>query len=143
MSKTTFSSLTEDERETLLKAPVIIFLMVAAMDGKVEAKEVKGFLIAVRDLADGDSELLRGIFLESGANFPAILNQTLSTSADAGRILIDAKQIIETKLPAGEAKLFKQSLLLMGQKVAEFSGTIGKEEKAALAAVATILEVTV
>jgi len=140
---------TDAEWETLLKAPVLVFLLVAAMDGKVDEKEVKSFQKILREAATYKSELLRSILIETIEKIPAILGQILSAGADAGRTLTDVKNLVESKLSAEDAKLFKHSLLYVGKQVAESSGgflgfgsKMSKEEKAALNAVALILGVT-
>jgi tellurite resistance protein len=149
MSENAHAPFTPEEWETLLKAPVLVFLLVAAMDGKVDEKEVKGFQKILREAATYKSELLRNILIATMDKIPAILAQILSSSGDAGRTLQQVKAIAEAKLPVEEAKLFKQSLLYVGKQIAESSGgflgfgsKISKEEKAALNAVALLLGVT-
>lgn len=138
---------TEAEWETLLKAPVLVFLLVSAIDGKVDQKEIQSFQKVLREAATYKSALLRQVLIDMVEKVPALLGQILSAGSDAGKLLSDVKSIVNSKLPADDAKLFKQSLLYIGQQVAESSGgffgfgsKMSKEEKNALAAVAVILE---
>jgi hypothetical protein len=123
---------TPEEWRTLLKTPVLVFLFVAAVDGRVQADEVAAFQRVLAAAGGYKSALLARILSDVEPQFSMVLSQVLVGGVDAGRSLRQARTLVEARLPEEEALLFKQSLFYVGNQIARATGSDGalRDEKA-------------
>ncbi|WP_237054056.1 hypothetical protein [Marilutibacter chinensis] len=140
-----------DEFDVLKRSVFMVFAAVAASDGKIEKKEAETFVKTL-----GDAELLRNPLMNRIVtnvihDIPGIMASIFSDDAPSPAIeLLQARLIVDAKLPADEAGEFKQALLGLGHAIASASGgglfgfgsRISKDEKQALAAIAACLGVS-
>ncbi len=137
-----------DEFESLKLSPFLIFFLVAAADGKVDRKELLEFIKILADPEAISNPLLNRIITnvinDTQSMVSSIAQQEIDYIGELGKL----KNIAESNLPPDEANAFKIALFTLGRQIAEASGgffgfgsKIGKEEKAALAAIALCLEI--
>lgn len=124
---------TPDEWRVLLKSPVVVFLFIAAAEGKVQAHEVAAFQQVLAMAQGYKSALLGRVLSDVQPQLSMVLSQVLVGGQDAGHVLRETRAIVDARLPADEARLFKQSLFFVGNQVARVTtGSDGalREEKA-------------
>lgn len=109
---------TPDEWDVLLRSPVVVFLFIAAAEGKVQPPEVAAFQQVLASAHGYRSALLARVLDEVQPRLSMLLAQVLTGGQDAGRVLREARTIVEARLTAGEAQLFLQSLFYVGNQVA-------------------------
>lgn len=136
-------AVTAEESEMLARAPLLVFLLVAAADGKVDKKELAGFEAIIDVVMEGASPLLRKAMSEMLPQMERFLGEML------GRNPVEDLQRIAAILDAHypeEAEVFKRSLVAIAIKIANSSGgflglgsKISKDEKMAIAAIAVAL----
>lgn len=141
---------TAGEWVTLQFSPLWIFTIIAAIDGKVEKKEVMALAKELADAPAFKSELAREVFLNVGLNFDSVWPAYQRDSRNPLAGLFETRQIIEANLSAGEAEAFKRVLVFIGMKIIESDSTgfLGikkekKKEKAALVLAAVTLGITI
>lgn len=130
-----------------MNAPFLVFLAVATADGKVDKKEGRAFHKILAQAGDLSSQLLRQVLAQATDHAAQFIEALSSGKITPLEELESIKKIAGDRLDEEEANLFKKSLLAIGIRVAEASGglfgfgsKISKQEKAALAALATTLE---
>ena len=141
-------SLFEDEEWNLLeKAPIYVFLFVAAADGRIEAQEAESFVNVLASMYERTNELYRRIITRIMPGLEPLLQEVIAEKTDMIEALRAVNDLVNRKMSPDEAREFKEGLFFIGQKVAEKpsdqSGemlTISETEKKALAATAIILE---
>lgn len=138
------NELSEEVLQHLAKAPVLIFLLVAAADGSIDKKEIKQFQKILQDPA---YQPLFAAMRESKSD----LSEMLATMQNSERSLVDElailRGILESLMPEDAATLYKVMLLKLAKSIAEASGgflgvfgsKISKEETLAIAAIASAL----
>jgi hypothetical protein len=138
----------DDEWNTLIKAPFLVFLGVAASDGKVDKKEIKEFNKQMVQAMMFDSELISTIFTDAIQQIPSMLQALVTTPIDPQAIFADVVRLLEEKVDDQQADLFKKALLFIGKNIAEASGgflgfgrKISKDEAVALASIAALLKI--
>lgn len=148
----TESDFTADEWTTILNAPYLIFLLVAAADGIVDDKELKAFGKVLAGSAKYQSGLLHRLATNSVAEMPEFVRRLAEGEAEgevdyAGE-LEKIRDIVDLKLSAQDAKGFKIALIAMAKDIAEgaggflgFGGKISDQEKMALAGIIICLQV--
>lgn len=141
---------TSGEWVTLQFSPLWIFTIIAAVDGKVEKKEVMALAKELADAPAFRSELAREVFLNVGLNFDSVWPAYQLDTRNPLAGLFETRQILETKLSSADAEGFKRVLLFIGMKVleADSKGFLGikkekKKEKAALVLAAVTLGITI
>lgn len=148
-SEGTDDGLTDEHRQALTLAPLLVFLLVAAADGTIDEKEVKAFQ---KELIHGiatDSDLMLGVIVRLLANFEQYMGVLQANKVNPIESIIDISVILRERVAEDEAEKFKRAMLSIGKKVAEASGglfgvfgsKISKQEQAALDALAALLGV--
>lgn len=134
-----------EEFEQLKRSPVLIFLLVAAIDGNVDAKELNQFVEGLLDRTLLENKLLNRIVTNMVGEAPGMILGMVAEQPDFLGELLHIKSILDEKLPPAEATAFKQALLAIGQRVASASGgflgfgKVSRKEKDALHAIAFAL----
>lgn len=127
----------------LTRSPLLIFLLVAAADGKVDKKEFDEFQKVIVGVMTGATPLLR----DAMSRLLPRMEQTFDELEDInpGEELERLAVVLDTHYPK-EAKAFKEQLVSIGIKIAESSGgflgfgsKVSKDEKAAIAGIAVTL----
>jgi hypothetical protein len=136
-------AITEEESEMLARAPLMVFMLVAAADGKVYKKELAGFEAIIDAVMAGATPLLRKAMSEMLPQLERFLNEMAERNPveDLQRVAA----ILDTHYPS-EAEVFKRTLIAIAIKIANASGgflgmgsKISKDEKIAIAAIAVTL----
>ena len=137
---------TDEEWELIEKAPVVVFLLVAAADGKIDDKELKMFSKMVSRVLEKDShELTQGMMgfalVKAGALIPSLIN-----SGNPAGVLQRFTQLLDQKVGEPDATHVKLTLIGLAKKIGEASGgflgfgkKISKEEEEAIAGITDIL----
>lgn len=138
-----------DDWETLQFSPLWIFTAVAGADGRVDEEELASLLNDIRRAEIFQSKFIRGILLTLADNLDAVQARFRADTRRMEDGLGEVRRILESKVPADEAHLFKGGLLAIGRNVAMASGgspgttdAVSEEEKKALDAVARLLSVS-
>ena len=134
-----------DDARTLSRAPLLVFLLVAAADGKLDRKEFKKFGEVLEQAANCPSPRLRQAINDMLPTMATIFEDVTQEHFNPIDELQRVAQIMDTQYPA-EARVFKESLLSLAIQVAQASGgflgfgnKIDKDEEEAIAAVAITL----
>lgn len=134
--------------QALISAPYLIFILVAAADGKVDDKEIKEFIKLLTNPGTLENPLLHKVITSTIGSAGEYLTQVLSRSDDYIQELEKLKRIVDDNLPDSEAREFKMALLQLGKQIAAASGgffgfgnKISKQKKMALAAIAICLDI--
>ncbi len=133
--------------DLLPRSPLLIFLLVAASDGKVDRKELTNFQKVVLGSGRLPSPLLQKAIAEMLPNLERYLQELTSGKFDYIGELKRIGDYVDQNHPA-EAETFKMSLLGLGKLIAESSGgffgfgnKMSKDEEKALVAIAVTLGV--
>jgi tellurite resistance protein len=136
-----------NESDLLPRSPLLIFLLVAASDGKVDKKELANFQKVIIGSGKLNSPLLQKAIAEMLPNLERYLLELTSGKFDYIGELKRIAEYVDKNHPA-EAQTFKMSLLGLGKLIAESSGgffgfgnKMSKEEETALVAIAVTLGV--
>jgi hypothetical protein len=115
--------LTERQWTAIAAAPVIVFMLVAAADGKVDAKELSAFGKQLTDSLATGSRVMKGAVTRAAPNL-AFLVEKLSESGVEGMagLLIAARQMVDETVGKGEGHRFASALYKLGESVASASG---------------------
>ncbi len=137
----------EEEWDLLARAPLYVFLFVAAADGKIDAQEAESFVNVLSSIYERTNDLFRKIIFRIIPNLEPLIQEVISEETDMVEAFQTINDLADRKMSPGEAREFKEGLFFIGQKVAEKpSGLlrkklkIGETEKKALAAIAVIFE---
>mgnify|MGYP000879893844 CR=1 FL=1 len=136
-----FEKLTPAEIELMHKAPVLVSILIAGADGKIDNKEVKGAISLTEAKQKRTRSSLMEFYLEVGTDFEdkiRIVIQSLPSKVDkrTSEIALMLAQLepILKKLNRQIATEFYESLREIATEIAESSGgvlgmkTIGDEE---------------
>ncbi len=136
------------DHAALARGPVLVFLMVAGADGKVDEKEIGTFqgLVANSELAPG--EIFQSMLRNAMENFEQIFNEITGAEAAPPVLFVELLQALET-CPPEEALLARQGLYALGHAIASASGggflgmgsKISRSEKKALGLLERLLQV--
>lgn len=131
--------------EMLAQTPLLVFMLVAAADGKVDKKEQATLAKLCENVEQFPSPLFQsavGTMVENAERYFGLFQ---AEGFDCGESLGDAIEVLEDEHP-GEAQAFKESLMAWGNAIAEASGgflgfgsKIGEEEAASLANIASLI----
>ncbi len=136
-----FDQLTSAEIELLHKAPVLVSILIAGADGKIDNKEVKRAISLTEEKQKRTRSQLMEFYIEVGTDFEdkiRIVIQSLPSkvdkrTAEISKILEQLEPVLK-KLSTQIACEFYQSLREIATEIAESSGgvlglkTIGDEE---------------
>lgn len=136
-----FEKLTSNEIELLHKAPVLVCILIAGADGKIDNKEVSRAISLAEAKQKRTRSSLMAFYTEVGTDFEdkiRIVIQSLPSKVDKRTAEISAllsqMEYIFRKLNNQVAKEFYNSLRELATEIAESSGgllgmkTIGDEE---------------
>jgi hypothetical protein len=141
--------LTEEELRILAYAPIAVFCIVAAADGKIDEKEVEAFR---HELNKG--LLSGGVFVRTSmdaiAGFEEMVMELLSQEENILVKLMEIRGMLDNRLSPDDADEFRSSLIAIGEAVASASGgflgifgsKIDKKEKEALSALRALLGIS-
>jgi hypothetical protein len=121
------SQLSNDEWYTLQCAPVWVFALVAGIDGTIDKKEMKSFAESIAEMAHRHVGLPKEIF----QSIVADINQVMrceSNGEAALKGLVAVNHVLK-KVNQTDATLYKQSLIVLGNKVAESSGPLFQDNR--------------
>jgi hypothetical protein len=137
------AEISPEDREVLVRAPLLVFLLVAAADGKVDKKELRAFESAITNVMTTATPLLREVMAEMLPQLERHLTdlQERNPVDDLKRLA----SILDTRYP-NEAEAFKHTLVAIAIQIAESSGgflgfgsKVSKEEAKSIAGIAVIL----
>ncbi len=128
-------------------APLWVFLAVAGADGAIDKRELKALLLELDEALLYRDPLTNEILSSLRADFENFMFRFGEDTRDVRSSLIQVANILDKAVTATEAQNFKKALLLIGQKVADASGTgawgvhrqINEVEKEVLDQIATVL----
>lgn len=127
-----------DTTDLIGRAPVTIFLMVAASDGTIDKKEALAFQKIVTDSVNHKSPLFQASIAAMLPKFHEHLEASSGSPIKVMTDLMEMRSEVESMFP-DQAKEFFTALVELGEKVAKASGgflgfgkKIGKGEAAAL-----------
>lgn len=138
-----------NEWKLIIQAPYLVFLTVAAADGIIDEKEIKGLAKVLLKAKEQPSNIIQKILEESAADARSIINSIIHSGQNTVDTLQKIQQLVDTKLSKEESTVFKVSLMFIAQQIAEASGggflgfgeKISKEEKIALAVILKALKI--
>ena len=112
---------TDAEWQTLEKTPIWGFLMTAAADSNIDAKEDQAFVKELMEAHLYKDELVREVFSSCAADFAQLYPDCLIAPQQLLSSLESARALLEERVPA-HAEPFKAAVLLVCKNVAEASG---------------------
>ena len=137
------AKLAGEDFEKLKAAPVLVFFLVAASDGKVDKKELTTFAKIIASADYVEDALFRRVISNVINDLPEIMTDFASNPRDYIADLKEIKEIVDSNFPPAEAQQFKVTLLAVGSKIAASSGgffsKVSKDEKKMLAVIAVCL----
>lgn len=142
--------LTAEELQILAYAPMSVFCMVAAADGNIDKKEIEAFRQELLKGLQTDSEILIRVTVGAMEGFEEMIMKLLNQEENILEKLMEARVILDNRLPPEESDKFKASLIGLGEAVASASGgflgifgsKIDKNEKKALSVLSKLLGVS-
>jgi len=146
----TIDEVSEGNYGKILDAPILIFLLIAAADGKIDKKEVTAFGKLMEESMTGNPEQLMDIALIACSQ-DTIEKMANLVQLDTVEELISLNAAIKEQLSPEVAKVYCLELMVLGHAIANSSGggllgkiglkkKVGKEEEQALAALIQIFE---
>lgn len=136
---------TPEEKEFLARSPLLVFLLVAAADGKVDKKELAAFDKIVEASLGSTNDLVRQTITQMLPEVERHLEELTSEGVNPLEELKRVAAILDSNHP-NEAEEFKIYLLVVATKIAQSSGgflgfgkKIDDREAAAIAAIAVTL----
>lgn len=132
-----------EENTIITRSPLLIFLLVAAADGKVDRKELAGFEKVISSVMIGATPRLR----QAMSDMLPEMEQHLEALSEINPVdeLKRLAAVLDTCCPK-EAEAFKRELMGIAVKIAESSGgflgfgsKVSDEEKAAIAGIGITL----
>ncbi|MGD9170092.1 MAG: hypothetical protein PVI97_08535 [Candidatus Thiodiazotropha sp.] len=135
--------LNSEEAKVFATAPILVFLLIAAADGKIDKKEVKQF---EKILIKKEYQAIRAMMQMADVSVNDYIQAFLSAKVDYIHELQKITAALDENLSKEQAAAIKLILLSLGKVIAESSGgflgifgsKISKEEKIALSLIAQI-----
>jgi len=118
---------TSDEWYTLECAPVWVFSIVAGIDGNIDKKEMKSFAKNIAELASKNIGFSKEIYQSIVSDINQVM-RCKSNGEAALKGLITVNHLLK-KINETDATLYKQSLIVLGNRVAESSGGLFKKNR--------------
>jgi len=115
-------SLTGQELETLLYAPLWVFFAVAGADGKLDDFEAAAMNQELRSAEQYNQPLFRQVMSALREHFDSLQPRFMADPRNCAEGLRDVRRLLDAKLAADQAAAFKQSLLYLGRTTAEAGG---------------------
>lgn len=125
----------DEQWETLRYAPNWMGMYVAFADGTPGEDELKAMLESFAEVVESPSSLLLEVILDYVANIETVLPAYKADRRSYIEGLRDVGRVVDDKVSAREAEVFKEALLEIGEKVANATGgifglhKISKEER--------------
>ncbi|MFT4549475.1 MAG: hypothetical protein ACI8XO_001467 [Verrucomicrobiales bacterium] len=141
-------NLTEADAAFLSRAPVLVFLLVAAADGNIDKEEVAEFQnCCSQALEKPGGSLLRSAISVAADHMEEMI--ALCIQSDHCDQLATMRDLLESKIDPDRAFEFKAGLLMLGRQIANASsgdlpaaaGNIDDAEKKALAGLIDALDI--
>lgn len=140
-------AMTAEDWAMLAKAPCLVFIMVSAADGKVDAKEMIAFGKILGNYGSVPSPILSKVLGIAANNIQSFCQEILSDGRAPRDQLLGLAQLLKSgKIPKEDGVMIAKGLIALGNAVASASGgflgfgpKISKEEKGALAVIEMIL----
>ncbi|OUS23722.1 hypothetical protein A9Q99_27180 [Gammaproteobacteria bacterium 45_16_T64] len=146
--KITKERFTEEEWQSLLYAPLMIFNIVAGADGRIDQKEAQEFKNLLVEGLLSDIELMKLVMNELLQDLEGLTSKVFSGEMDPNDCMESIRRAVDVELNEEEALAFKLALLTIGKKIAQASGgflgmgsKICLSEKQAMARLAAALHV--
>lgn len=115
--------LTESQWAAIAAAPVIVFMLVAAADGQVDAREVTAFGKKLTASLASPGRVMKGAVTRALPNL-AFLTEKLAESGveRMAGLLVAARQMVDETVGRREGHRFASALYALGESVASASG---------------------
>ena len=115
--------LTESQWTAIAAAPVIVFMLVAAADGQVDARELSAFGKKLTESLASPGRVMKGAVTRALPNL-AFLTEKLAESGveRMAGLLVAARQMVDETVGRGEGHRFASALYALGESVASASG---------------------
>jgi hypothetical protein len=133
----------EEDMKLITRAPLLVFLLVAAADGKIDKKEMIGFQKVSMEVMVGATPLLREAMSRL---LPKIDEHLRAMQASNPVEQLERLSTVLDSFYAKEARTFKEQLMTIAIKIAESSGgflgmgsKVSKDEKMAIAGIGMVL----
>ena len=146
--KITKEQFTDDEWQSLVLAPLIIFNIVGGADGRIDQREAAEFKSLLVEGLLSDVELIKLIMKDLLQDLEVQTGRLVSGELDPNQCMESIRQAVDTELSEEDALAFKLALLSIGKKIANASGgfmgmgdRICLSEKQAMARLAAVLHV--
>lgn len=115
--------LTERQWTAIAAAPVIVFMLVAAADGKADAKEISAFGKKLTENLASGSRVMKGAVMRAAPNLQLLIEKLTETGVEGmAGLLVAARQMVDETLGRGEGHRFASALYALGESVASASG---------------------
>jgi hypothetical protein len=138
--------MSREEWQMVRNAPLLSFLMIAAVDGRVLPREQQALIRAVADGKRSTCEVFRVVCIELFRKRESLMAELVASSMGTEQIP-EVYRLLAQRLGRDEAERFKWCLLELARRVAEASGGLfaswgwlRREERQALAELAVALE---
>lgn len=136
----------DNMEDSLVFAPFIVFMLVSAVDGKIDKKEYDAFLKIMQSPEKYKSAVLNRLASDGISKANGILEKLVVRSKELPQLLYMIVNYIDKSMEQDERRSFKHALYTIGEDIAKSSGgflgfgsKISKEEQAALDALESIL----
>lgn len=124
-----FINLTDDERETMMKAPVLVTILIAGADNDIDRQEIRRAVGIAYAKKENPSELLVDYYNEVGQDFEdkikVLIQQYPINASERNHLIVEELEKINSILPKLDNEFavdFYASLRELAKKVAEASG---------------------
>lgn len=115
--------LTERQWPAIAAAPVIVFMLVAAADGKVDARELSAFGKKLTESLGGSSRVMKGAAIRAVPNLELLVQKLTEGGVEQmAKLLLAARQLVDEAAGRGEGHRFASALYALGESVASASG---------------------
>jgi hypothetical protein len=134
-----------DGAKAMYQAPIIVFLLVAAADGEIDAKEGLKFKKVIEKIADHPNRLFKMSVMAMQADFESNIRELSNDSPIAWATKLARARTMAEEISPELSPGYLKALYDLGEQIGKSSGGIlgfggiGKEEKNALSMIAGLL----
>lgn len=134
-----------DGAKAMYQAPIIVFLLVAAADGNIDAKEGLKFKKIIEKIADHPNRLFKMSIMAMQADFEGNIRELSTDSPIAWAAKLARARAMAEEISPELSPGYLKALYDLGEQIGKSSGGIlgfgglGKEEKNALSMIAGLL----
>jgi hypothetical protein len=128
---TEFTTLTDDERETMMKIPALVFILIAGADDNIDRKEIRKAVGIAYTKQKHAREALVNYYKEVGQDFEdkimVLVQQYSPKVSDRNPLIIEELEKLNSILPKLDPQFaveFYASLRKLAKKVAKASGGV-------------------